>query len=153
MKKQQLLWIMVAVVIALIIAGGIFLMAESPRRVLKSALKDLESHRIEKVMDHVDENLSDSKLRELEKVVERMLDAENINTIISTDESWRLEEDVQTPTKKFFASNYRATVNITLDEIPYEVTFRLRRQGATNEFKIFSYLFKPWVMTNIKIED
>lgn len=153
MKKQQLIWIIVAVVIALVIAVGIFLMAESPRRVLKSSLKDLESHRIEKVMDRVDENLTDQKIRSIEKDLQKIINAESVSTEITSDEAWRLKDDVQTPTKKYLASNYRATVTITLDEIPYDVTFRLRRQGATDEFKIFSFLFKPWVITNVKIEN
>lgn len=153
MKKQQLIWILVAVIIAGVIALGIFLMAESPRRVLKSSLKDLESHRIEKVMDRVDENLTDQKIRAIEKDLKEIVDAESVTTEITSDEAWRLQEETQTPTKKYFASNYRATVTVTLDEIPYDVTFRLRRQGATDEFKIFSYLFKPWVITNVKIEN
>lgn len=153
MKKQQLLWIILVVVIILVVGVGIFLMAESPRRILKSSLKDLESHRIEKVMDRVDENLTDQKIRAIEKEVQKIVNAESVSTEMSTDEAWRLQEDTQTPTKKYFASNYRAVVTVTLDEIPYDVTFRLRRQGATDEFKIFSYLFKPWVITNVNIEN
>lgn len=153
MKKQQLIWIIVGVVVAISVAVAIFLMAESPRRVLKSSLKDLESHRIEKVMDRADENLTDQKIRLVEKELQKIVNAEAVATEIISDEAWRLQEEVQTPTKKFFASNYRATVTVTLDEIPYDVTFRLRRQGATDEFKIFSYLFKPWVITNVKIEN
>lgn len=152
MKKQQLIWIIVAMVVAILIALGIFLMAESPLRVMKGAIKDIEAHRAEKVLDHVDENLTPAKQQEIEKVIKQLTDANSVSGKISTDESWRLQDDVVSPTKKYFASNYRATVSMTVDGQTIDVTFRLRRQGATNEFKIFSFLFKPWVITNVKIE-
>ena len=152
MKKNQLLWIILAVVVVILIAVGIFLMAESPARVMKSVLKDVEAHRIEKVMDRVDSNLADSKKREFEKILTRITDGEEVSAKIISDESWREREEQIKPTKKYIASNYRAQIDLTVDGQLTKMTFRLTRAGATDQFKFFSFIFKPWVISNLKVE-
>lgn len=152
MKKNQLLWIILAAVVIVLIAIGVFMMAESPARVMKSALKDVEAHRIEKVMERVDSTLADSKKREFEKILTRITDGEEISAKITKDESWREREEEIKPTKKYFASNYRAEVELIVDGELNTMTFRLKRSGATDEYKFFSFLFKPWVITNLKLE-
>lgn len=111
----------------------------------------MEAHRGQKVVELIDENLTDNKQRDMELVVTDLVDSESVSGEIVNEEAWRLQDDEQTPTPKYVASNYRATVLLSVDGEPVEIVIRLRRQGATNEHNYFSYLFKPWRITNIKV--
>lgn len=152
MSKKQL-WIVIAgVVVVVLIAISIFMVAENPGRKLSGGLEALRSQKPEKFMSLVDPDLSKKKSFELSAAVEDFTSGESLTTKVISDESWRVQDEKIIPTPRYIASNYKAVVELSINQQPINVVIRLKRLGATDQLHYFSFIFKPWTIESLKVQ-
>lgn len=147
--KKMIILVVSVLILSLILWLCLYLI--SPTRQLKQTLAGFETHQIEPIYQNMSPDLSSKKKLELDELIQDILSAQNISTQIESDEAWREQGETITPTPRYIASHYRARVLFTLNDIPMEVVFHFQRQNTEDEYRFSSFVFKPWIITNIKV--
>lgn len=144
MDKKRLWTIIGVIIIILLLVGINFFQQNSPRKVLKNYLKTVQEHKAAAAGKYLAEGAT------LAPAVEEWIDAVGFRFRIKKDESWREKEDKFKPFVKYLASNYKANVEVIVDEEARTYQFRLTRKGAKNAWSIFGNIYKDWQITEIK---
>lgn len=144
MNKKRF-WTIIGIIIVVVFLLGInFFQQNSPRRVLKNYLKIVKEHKAAAAQKYIAEGAV------LAPVVEEWVDAEEFRFKFKKDESWREKQNKFKPFVKYLASNYKARVEVIIDDDTKTYQFHLTRKGAKNSWSIFGNIYKDWQIIEIK---
>ncbi len=142
-KNSRKVLIILIILAVIILAGLLFMNWSSPRGFLVDYLKTVSQHKVAAAQGYL---IDDAELKEL---TSQWTEVEKFSYRLVTDESWRTKDETIKPYVKYLASQYKAKVNLGLDGKTKTYSFVLQRKDSTNQWSIFSYLFKGWEIKEI----
>lgn len=173
MSQKKIIGIVVGALVLIVLVIGIALWNTNPQRTVDNFIKAVESGNRKAAMTFVNDSIKKSRYENIEWFVEDWTIAEQFTATKVTDEAWRsrikmttnengesvpeindhgYETREQTPTPKYWASHYRAFVNVNLviegEEYEDPVIIKLKR-NTEDEWGKLGQLFRGWKITRI----
>ncbi|MBU0670706.1 MAG: hypothetical protein ABH835_04755 [Patescibacteria group bacterium] len=167
-KKKMIITIaiIVGLVILFVLGASIFMYYSGPKHFIKSYFKDIEKDSDFVLEDTYEEFIIEDYEDYYQEIEDEWREADKITYNIQKDEGWKQEmtvtvdedgDEIEEITKfkpyyQWLASNYRAWVVVDTDGNLETYVLEFKRK-TDNEWNLFSYWTKPWVMYDIWYED